>query len=56
MATRKKVSDRAESKINNAYARAAEKATGIKPMGADPKFKNFGKTDTKKPATKKKAK
>ncbi len=56
MATRKKVSDRAESKINNAYARAAEKATGIKPMSEDPKFKNFGKTARKKTATKKKSK
>ena len=56
---RKRVSDTAESKINEAYARAAEKATGIKPMSDDPKYKDFGKTvkktTTKKSATKKPA-
>lgn len=56
MATRKKIDDNAESRINDAYAKAAERATGIKPMSEDPKFKNFGKTTRKKTTTKKKSK
>lgn len=50
---RKRVSDTAESKINEAYARAMEKATGVKPMSDDPKYKNFGAATTKKSAAKK---
>lgn len=62
MATKKKIDEAAEARINDAYARAAERATGIKPMSDDPKYKDFGKTvkktttkksTTKKPAAKK---
>lgn len=64
MATKKKIDEAAEARINDAYARAAERATGIKPMSDDPKYKDFGKTvkkttakksTTKKPAAKKTA-
>lgn len=52
MATKKKIDEAAEARINDAYARAAERATGIKPMSDDPKYKDFGKT-VKKTAAKK---
>lgn len=46
MAKRKIDEDR-EGKINAAYAKAMEKATGVKPASEDPKFKNFGKESNK---------
>lgn len=63
MATKKRIDEAAEARINDMYARAAEKATGVKPMSDDPKYKDFGKTvkkttakksAAKKPAAKKK--
>lgn len=54
---KKKIDEKAEAKINESYARAAEKATGVKPMSEDPKYKNFGKdTPKKKPVKKVQAK
>lgn len=47
MATKKKVDEAAEAKINAAYAKKA----GVKPMSEMPEYKNFGK---KKPAPAKK--
>ena len=64
MATKKRIDEAAEARINDMYARTAENATGIKPMSDDPKYKDFGKTvkkttakksATKKPAVKKPA-
>lgn len=46
MATKKKVDEAAEAKINAAYAKKA----GVKPMSEMPEYKNFGKS---KPAAKK---
>lgn len=52
MATKKRIDEAAEARINDMYARAAEKATGIKPMSDDPKYKDFGKTVKKTTAKK----
>lgn len=52
MATKKRIDEAAEARINDMYARAAEKATGVKPMSDDPKYKDFGKTVKKTTAKK----
>ena len=33
-----KIDEQEEERINDAYARAAEEATGIKPMSEDPEY------------------
>ena len=38
-----KIDEQEEERINDAYARAAEEATGIKPMSEDPEYQHFGK-------------
>lgn len=38
-----KIDEQDEERINDAYARAAEEATGIKPMSEDPEYQHFGK-------------
>lgn len=52
---KKSVDEIAEAKINQAYAKAAEKATGIKPMSEERKKTTAKKTTAKKPAAKKPA-
>lgn len=44
----KEIDEMAEARINEMYARAAERATGIKPMSDDPKYKDFGKQPRKR--------
>ena len=38
-----KIDEQEEERINDAYARAAEEATGIKPMSEDPEYQHVGK-------------
>ena len=38
-----KIDEQEEERINDAYARVAEEATGIKPMSEDPEYQYFGK-------------
>lgn len=42
------VDEEAEARINEMYCQAAEKATGVKPMSEDPKYKDFGKNPEKR--------
>lgn len=38
-----KIDEQEEERINDAYARVAEEATGIKPMSEDPEYQHVGK-------------
>ena len=38
-----KIDEQEEERINDAYARTAEEATGIKPMSEAPEYQHFGK-------------